>query len=195
MRHLTLIILAILVSVAVAETSIPDPDLDPQVFVDTTVPGLTKQVEKLRDAVFGVQDKLVGIANAQGISVPIPQINMIGSDLILLPITEGPRLVKEFTEVVTDANLKLLEAQVDVVIWSVNTTFQLHNTLVSHLRDANDMLADINNQLLKSATAPLRALQSQMEDSIETLQDFMEDVTGVGAVADAVDDLFDSFGW
>jgi len=195
MRRVTLIILAILVSLAVAEIPGPDPGLDPQVFIDTTVPALTREVEKLRDAMFGVQDKIAEVANAQGIPIPVPQLNMSGTQLLLMPITNGPQLVKEFTETVTDASLKLLEAQVDTLEWTVNTTVQLHNTLTSHLRDANDMLTDINNQLLKSATAPLRAMQSQIEDSIETIQDFIEDVSGVSTVADAVDDLFDSFGW
>jgi len=114
------------------------------VFIDTTVPGLTREVEKLCDAMFGVQDKITEIANAQGIPIPVPQLNMSGTQLLLMPITNGHQLVKEFTETVTDANLKLLEAQVDTLEWTVNTTVQLHNTLTSHLRDANDMLTDIN---------------------------------------------------
>lgn len=157
------------------------------------LPKVINQMDSFSAEVMKLQDKVVQVAEGQGLPIPIPRIAKSGTELMLMPITEPARLMKQFADGITDANMQILKASADQVKWAVEQQIQLFRLANDSLALANQYLIDVNEAILDAATQPLRQLQNQLTDSIDTLNDIIESVLpGTDTVTDAIEDLFDN---
>jgi methyl-accepting chemotaxis protein len=190
MRRFPLFLIVLLVSVASADPMY-NGLCDHKDMVDD-LPKLIGQVDSFASEVMKLQDKIVGIAEGQGLPIPIPRIATSAAGLALMPITEPVRLAKEFAEGITDANMQLLKASADQVKWAVDQQVQLFRMANDSLLVATQYLTDVNEAILEAATEPLRQLQDQLNDAVDTLTDIVEsNMPSMETVTDAVEDLMD----
>ncbi len=190
MRRLTLLLLLLLAAGVMADPAY-NGLCDHNDWV-ANLPKVINQIDSYSTEVVKLQDKVVQIAEGQGLPIPIPRIAKSGTELVLMPITEPVRLVREFTDGITNANMQILKASADQVKWAVNQQVQLFRLANDSLVLANQYLIDVNEALMDAATEPLRQLQSQLTDSIDTLTDIINStLPDTDSVTEAIEDLFD----
>lgn len=190
MRKAALLLLVLIATVALADPAY-DGLCSHKEMVDD-LPKLIGQVDNFTAEVVKLQDKIVGIAEGQGLPIPIPRIATSATGLALMPITEPVRMMKDFTEGITDANMQILEASADQIKWALDQQNQLFRLANDSLALANQYLADVNEALLDTATAPLEQLQDQLTSAVDTLEDVVSNsLPSMETVTDAVEDLMD----
>jgi hypothetical protein len=190
MRRLTLLLLLLLAAGVMADPAY-NGLCDHNDWV-ANLPKVINQIDSYSTEVVKLQDKVVQIAEGQGLPIPIPRIAKSGTELVLMPITEPVRLVREFTDGITNANMQVLKASADQVKWAVNQQVQLFRLANDSLVLANQYLIDVNEALMDAATEPLRQLQTQLTDSIDTLTDIINStLPDTDSVTEAIEDLFD----
>jgi hypothetical protein len=186
---------ALLTLTVLAALANPTPDCwaNEEQFIKE-MPKLLDEVQRFGDKFVGLQDKIVAVADQQGLPVPIPVVDFTDvRNLVVNPVAGSAQLIVDFHQELTDANMRMLKAQLDTAEWVVEQNAVLLRTLNDQLATANQMLIDVNTALAEAATDQLQALHDNLTDTVETLTDMVNDWTGVSSAAEAIEDVFDDW--